>query len=366
VTAVLPDATGMTANERIILGQQLADARANEAARVASGGHAPSPLPAGQYDRGRGDYDLTAVAQSSVDEALGELARAFKNWTPETRAAARDRISLDDQYTLIHFARRCAVAALNANPVPRVEEGLLALAMIDETRIDWRDGVWAVGLLAHAMRTAGLDPNGPTQAAAALATPGMAAILLRALDDVGLSEWGYMQIRTARGGTGLIRSGGARYAPTLDMTGLALRLTESLREGRYLAEPEVAADVPTVWFPEAGRARASDGLQTARGAISLHGTLKDGGTPPRAQHLIQWVVEMPTAEAASALVEALGGHRHRGGRCVLGLSCGRLFSLIVAGSSVAGVESFETPDSLTSIATHTRALLFEALEASLP
>jgi len=145
--AIVVFVTRRNRGETIVLGQQVADARANEAARLASGSVGPSPMPKGEYDQEGGEYDLAAVTELPLDRELQGLLRAFKAWTPETRAEVRVRISMDEQYTLVHFAKRCTVLAPNGKSIARAEDGLLALAMIDETRIDPRDGTWAVGCL---------------------------------------------------------------------------------------------------------------------------------------------------------------------------------------------------------------------------
>ena len=61
----------------------------------------------------------------------------------------------------------------------------------------------------------------------------------------------------------------------------------------------------------------------------------------------------------TTLVEYVGVNTRLGSRFVIGVANGRLFSLLVAGSSMEGVESFETPESLASMANETRALLQE-------
>jgi hypothetical protein len=347
-----------------VIGQHVAVARANEAARLASGSMAPSPMPKGEYDQEGGDYGLAAVTERPLDRELQGLVRAFKDWTPEKRAEARGRISMDEQYTLLHFARRSSVLALKEESIARSEDGLLALAMIDETRIDPRDGAWAVGLLAHAIEATGADRERLVNEVAALATPGMAKILMGARERSRLSGWGYTQIQTKNGDVGLMRSGFSHYEPTIDMTGLALRLAASLQRGRYTADPEIAAKVPSVWFEKAHRSSAEQLLKKSRGSISVNGTLRRAYTEkPFTQQFVQWVVEMPSAEEARTLVEYVGANTRLGSRFVTGVASGRSFSLLVAGSAWEGVDPFETPESLASIANDTRALLQEALKS---
>ena len=347
--------------QTVVLGQQVAVARANEAARLASGTAGPSPMPTGEYDEERGDYDLLAVSERPLDKELQGLVRAFKGWTPEKRAEARSGISMHEQYTLIHFAKRCSVLALKEKLTARSEDGLLALAMIDERRIDPRDAAWAVGFLAHSIDGTGADRPRLVAEAAALATPGMAKILFGAGEVSRLSEWGYTQIQTENGDVGLIRSGSRQYRPTIDMAGLALRLAASLRRGRYIADPELATEVPAIWFQKSHRSSAEQLLKNALAVISVDGTLRHEYTDkPLAQQFIQWVVEMPSADEARTLVEYVGRDARLGGRFMIGVASGRLFSLLVAGSAMDGVDPFETPESLASIANQTRVTLQEA------
>jgi hypothetical protein len=98
-------------------------------------GSHPSSMPKGEYVQEGGDYDLAAVNERPLDKELQGLVRAFEGWTPAKRAEARSGVSMDEQYTLIHFAKRCSVLALKEKSTARSEDGLLALAMIDETRI---------------------------------------------------------------------------------------------------------------------------------------------------------------------------------------------------------------------------------------
>jgi post-segregation antitoxin (ccd killing protein) len=189
----------------------------------------------------------------------------------------------------------------------------------------------------------------------------MAKILTRAREGSNLSEWGYTQIQTAQGGVGLVRSGFGDYEPTLDMTGLALRLAAALQRGRYIAEPEIRAEVPANWFQKERRSDAEQLLTKARAAISVTGTLRRGVTAePSAQQFTQWVVEMPGAAEANSLVQYVGGNARLGSRFVVGVASGRLFSLLVAGSFVDGVEPFESAESLAAIANETQSLLGEA------
>jgi hypothetical protein len=160
-----------------------------------------------KYDPEAGDYDFASVVERPLDREVHARVRTFKTWPPDKRAECRLGISPDEPYTLIHFARRSAILALQEQSVGRCEDGLLALAMIDETRIDKRDGASAVGLLAHALGATATDGNRLVNGVAALATPAMAKLLMRATVRLPLSELCYAEVETGQGRVGLVRSG---------------------------------------------------------------------------------------------------------------------------------------------------------------
>src|SRR5687767_5268917 len=133
----------------MILGSELAAAHAAERTRVASGVAGPSPLGGVGYDLERDEFNLTTIVQSAVDREVEGLVKSFRNSGVNEREALRQRLTLDDNYTLIQFAKRMAVRALNQSSPEPCELGLVALAMIDEARIDQRNASWAAGLLNH-------------------------------------------------------------------------------------------------------------------------------------------------------------------------------------------------------------------------
>ena len=343
----------------VVLGQQYADAQAREATRVAAGVAGPSPMPAGEYDHERGDYSLLSVSVLPLDRELHALVDGYRQAAAGTHAELRSRIDMDGLYTLIEFAKRCAALALREPAASWCEDGLTALAMIDETRVDPRDPAWAAGLLGHAIGANGADRTAIVDRAAELATPGMAGILARVREPGALADWGYAEIQTPDG-PGLIPFGFGRYRPTLDLTGLALRVCEHLSRGRYTATPEIASDLPAIWFG-GGQRQAEPLLKRARAGAAVRGSLRKGVVDePSWQMLMAWIVEMPTPDDAAALLGCVRSDRRRDERFTFGLASGRLFALFVAGSGAVGVASFESPQTLRALAESVRSLLDEA------
>lgn len=331
-----------------ILGQQLADAQDAEAKRLASGDHGESPMPKGEYQRDRGDYSFLSVTALPVDFELRTLVKDFAKLDGESRRRTRACISMKEQYTLIHFAKRSAVLALNEKSSKRCEDGFLALAMIDEERIDFRDAAWAAGLLKYVMRSLGQDFYSSIGQASSISTTGMSRILESESGTTKLSDWGYAEVNDGNR-IGLINTENSRFDPALPLTEIAIGVAKQLSDEQYCAEPTISTKLPSIWFPKATRLSAETVLKHALGTILIRGELRVGiCDAPDQQMLILWIAEMPNRRESNDLRSFVGDNVEISGRSVVAFSVGRLFGLCVAGSYVEGTSSFESFESLSA------------------
>jgi hypothetical protein len=335
----------------VVLGAELAAAHKAEEERIAAGVPGPSILPPDGYDSESGDSSLVSVRPLPLDLELRSIAKQFQEWDSARRQAATHRLSFDDQHTLIIFAERAAVLALNTDPVEWCRAGAIALSMIDEARVDPRDLWVAEGLLNHAVGR--------------LSEPVEREAFEKAIDPKiretftgksNLSDWGYAEISTAEG-VGLIRHGGGRYTPTIDVTTVALQLAEALRARRYVSHVEIAEKVPDVWFASSRREDARSRLSRALAAAVIHGDLRKEYSVDGMQMFLEWVVEMPTEGDCDQLVADVGTGTELDGIYVMGLAVGRLFALLVAGSWQQGVEPYESPSTLAEFAEEARVIM---------
>lgn len=339
----------------VVLGAELAAARKAEEERIAAGVAGPSILPSDGYDLESGDSSLVSVHPLPIDLGLRSIAKQFQGWDSDRRQAATHRLSFDDQYTLISFAERAAVLALNTDPVEWCRAGAIALSMIDEARVDPRDLWVAGGLLNHAVSR--LSEPVEREAFEKAIDPNIRGIFT---GKSKLSDWGYAEYRTADG-VGLIRHGGGCYKPTIDVTNLALQLAEALRATRYVSYVEIAAKVPDVWFASGRREDASSRLRSALAAAVIHGHLRKEYSADSMQMFIEWVVEMPAERDCEQLVADVGTGTELDGRYIIGLAVGRLFALLVAGSWQQGVEPYESPSTMADLAEEARVIMARAV-----
>jgi len=344
----------------VVIGQEMAEAAANERARLEAGPVAPSPLPAERYDVERGDYSFLSVKPLALDLQLQTMTRRFAHAGPQERHDLTASISMDDQYTLLHFASRCAVLALRESASSWCEDGLFALAMIDETRIDWRDAVKPAGLLSYAMAATGTTRNELVDRAKALARTGMKDAIESARTPRTLADCLYVRVDTEDGGFGLVEKGLKHYEPTLGMTRLALQLANWLEKGgRYIATPRVAEELPSVWFAKEHRPAAEQVLARARAGITIGGKVHKA--PPFAHLFIAWVLELPSERDAALLSRYVGSGTQHDARFVAGTARGPLFAILVAGSLQQGVAPLESRESLVRLLDDAAPLLEEAV-----
>jgi hypothetical protein len=323
----------------------------------------PLLMPAECYDVDRGDYSFLSVMPNPLDLKLQQLTRRFAAEDPEGRLEMTAAISPDQQNTLLHFAKRSAVLAVRENKSSWCEVGLVAMAMVDETQIDWRDAWSPAGLLSYAMAAVGADREALVDHALSLSRSGMRKPIESVKRPSPLSGSLYAEVQEEDGGWGLFGKGSEPYAPTLDLTRLALRIAAEWREGRYTAEPEVAEKLPAVWSAEEHRQEVERVAKRARAGIKVRGTLRKGqGAPPISQLLLVWVIELPDERDANLLISYWGNSRPD--TFTVGMARGPLFSLLVAGSCYEGVGAFETEESVAVLSQGIGRLLEETLKTS--
>lgn len=345
----------------VVLGTELASARAVEERRIARGA-GPSPL-AGVAYRTHAEIDLIRVEPSAADAGIAALCHRFRTMTLPDRIALRDSISMDDLYTLLTFAQRMAVFGLRERRPERVRDGLSAVALIDVARVDYRDALMTLSILNHASTRLG---TGATlfKEAAALADPALAAVIQRsARQSADLkADAGFAEVET-KYGIGLIRWGLEPYEPSRDLAGLGVEMSELIEADRYRQTSiEIATTLPDVWFEAPNDFRLKDVLSRVRAGATVAAVLAVPHEDDN-QDLWAFIVEVPENRDAETLRLIAEKTRERGSP-VAGIARDRLFCLLVGRSSKRGVPSIETPASLARFAPKIEALLARHTEGN--
>lgn len=335
--------------EPVVIGQEMADAYEAERKRIEAGGPGRSPIPEATYDLWRGELRLTDPRRLPLDSQIAPVCRSFAQLDAGSRSVMRRSISMDEFYTLLTFSRRAAVFAMREGGSDLID-GLTALAMIEAERVDYRDILVALSLLHHAGVRAGKDPEGLFRDAAALAEPAVSNLIdgfaaRRPADRDLRDAWGFDEVET-EGGVGLIGWGFRRYQPTQDLKRIALELAALLDADRYQPDdPEVATELPTVWFRGVSEPSLDETLRAIRAGATVRGRLRpEVDSSYTSQQLNIFLAELPDHRLAGKLLEV--SRQPSEGFWRLGVAEGRLFSLTVARSFVQGVQAYETRGSL--------------------
>lgn len=334
----------------VVIGVQMAKAvDADRAWRAARGHDQPSPIGS-SYDVAAGEGDLLRFVDSDVDLMIDELVATYRSSTPTEREAMVGSIGLDDGYALLLYARRCAVRAMRAQNAAIAVDGLTAVSMIPVERVDSRDIPQPVGLLFFALGELDEDAVGICRqvgrAGASEAAQYVAAFPDRFGDGFKLSDWGSRAIDTPNG-VGFVDQSIDQWQPTVDLLGAGLAITDLLEADKYRASLEVASSLPGVWIgsgpPSATRAERQPLVDSARAALAIHGYLRPDTTGrPQDQMFVVFMSEMRSSEDAARIAAWATEARRPASHVGFGFSVGVVAAVVVARSTVVGVDHFET------------------------
>ncbi|MFI6540884.1 hypothetical protein ACIBHY_51100 [Nonomuraea sp. NPDC050547] len=227
------------------------------------------------------------------------------------------RLSLDDFYVLITFARRCTLAAARTADPSHVRYAYAALATLDLKRVDWRDGTWAANLVTWAAQRLGLDAPALAATAAEHASPETGEVLVRSTTQhVDISaDWGYLPWQTP-GGLVLLSTEHEPYSPDADLAAVGIAMAVELENAGYLVgEVTVGSDLPAVWVDDREKlTKKLAGCAYLRGEQS---GVDDG--------VLVFFAEARGPSRARAIVAAAGAYEH-----ALAFAEGKIATILIA------------------------------------
>jgi hypothetical protein len=315
-----------TRTPAVVIGWQLAEARECDR-RIRERATRPSPMPAGEYSRS--EQSLIDPREVPYDAALHELVQRYIAADETARTAMLDAMSTDDFYDLWTLARREAVFAMRGRSPERLVSAMNAIAIVDSTRIDYRDVLVALPLLDYVARKTGADPDPMLLAASVIAVPEMRSMIENFVKapakNKSLESAGMVDVQT-----GFVSLMIDRYHPTHDLIGAGIAVHRLLDQDHYAGSSVTAADnPPAVWFDGAERE-----LRRIRGGVAVHGD-RDGQLD---QNLMIFIAEAEDAEAAETLRQA--ALRKDNGRPKICFTRGSIVCLMIGSEPL---ERFEAP-----------------------
>jgi len=332
--------------ETVVIGAQVADAMAAQRRHSARSGGRSSSLANLRYSTK--ESCLWRWTDSPVDDdILAEVAH-FAQLDQAERRTVRDSLTMDDFYTLLTFARRCALASLRCGDAGRIETALIALAMIELERIDWRDLSIASALVRYGGQSLGLPVASLVNRAVQMAEPQTARALAgdrTARVDLAQS-CGYRVVRTPEGVV-LFETGYEHFAPKADLARIAFEIASELEaDGYEISSVEVARDIPLTWLSADEGTPISRMVQCFSGCVSIRGVPRADPAPESSgQSILVFVAEAASEENARA-VAAAADTSSGPLQTQMGLASGRLCAVIIQWSWMADTPPLEDLRSL--------------------
>jgi hypothetical protein len=257
---------------------------------------------------------------------------------------------MDGFYTLMTFASRSAVIAMRERKVEIARDGLTAIVMIDQERVDFRDIPTNLYLLYHAATRIGADADGMFRQIGKLSETEVGEQIVRFVEQPperrSLRSGLFVEVQTENG-VGFIGRDIERYNPTLDLESLVLAVARLVAADKYQPESvSVETELPPIWLSRGKNANLERVLARVRGGASIHARLRPNEHPKHAeQGFFVFIVETSQPDDAQTVLR-LSQAKDVQGYCMIGAAADRLFALIVARSIMEGVEAYETPKTL--------------------
>jgi hypothetical protein len=350
----------------LVLGQQLADARKAEHARVSSGPSSPSPMPKDTYPTDEGVLALLNPKPLPLDIELKDLCRRAAALDADTHGRMRHAISMDEFYTLLAFSRRMALFSIREKSPEGLKEAVEAVALIEIDRVDFRDVSVALGVLAYACARIGQSPRPFFEDASKRADPQVAEMLREQARQSSagrkLSDLSFLEEVSTKYGPSFVSFGFDTYSPTVDLVSIAVEIAELLEADKYGAIGiQIATTLPPVWLRSAGEAAVQSALHRASAGGSVRGLLRSEFRPKEEGHSILVFLVECADEARASKLEGFARDAKHSSHAVTGCAEGRLFCVVVGHSMMHGVSPIETASSLSRFASGIASAMRRAL-----
>jgi hypothetical protein len=229
-----------------------------------------------------------------LDEAIASFLDATTTADAESWRALRDRLSVDDHYSLMTFADRRSALALRSGQSTIAMSAVEALALLDADRVDYRD--LDVDFPVYALRATNGDERHAMDFALTRAHPKMRSLFERRKGhQLSLADCGWFSFQS-RHGLGFIRTWKpVPRDPSLLRAAVAIADRLDARGG-YEATDLHLGSLSWVWFRRrpADGARLSDEIPTL-GCVTISADDWSGSSKPSLLVILADVVDAATA-----------------------------------------------------------------------
>lgn len=337
---------GASSTGTVVLGTQMAQARAAQQRHEEERGIQPSPLADFSYSSP--EIRLWRWRDSPVDHGIEmEIAR-FAELGEAERNAVRVSLTMNDFYTLLSFAKRSALAALRTGDSSKIEPAFTAMAMIALERIDWRDLPMTSSLVCYAGQRLTAPVPKLVSRAAELAEPQTAEALLHdRTRQIDLApECGYREVSTPEGAA-IFHTSYKHFSPKADLVGIAFGCATALEDNGYnIDRVELATDLPLTWLDSKDGSAIAKMVRKFSGCVSIDGAPRSDPEPMSSgQSLLVFLAEAASEKDAREVATAAQNSTYPR-RTQIGLASGQLCAVIIQRSWMADTPPLEDVRSL--------------------
>lgn len=338
-------------HKEVVIGEPIARAMMNEEQRIVENKVIISPMPQINYSNWPDEKHLLNPTINSLDTALFDLCKTYEQCNIEQRLEFRRSISMDEIYTLLTFSKRVAVFGIRSQDKSLVKSGLVAIAMIECDRCDYRDILWALSLLYHSALRVSDSPEQIFFEAAELSEGKVSELitgfLKRDKKEKDLrSSWGYEEVQIDSG-IGFINWGFKHYNPSKNITKLAIEISDYIRSDIYeLGEVTAGTEIPAIWLLSNEDTEVSKVLNSAKGFVSISSRQRKSEFERQDSQLILiFVGQMQTESDAKFLLkrtQEISSESY----CKIGIAIRDLFCILITRSYIVGVKPNETNETI--------------------
>jgi hypothetical protein len=294
--------------------------------------------------------DLVRFSDEASDQIIADFVDNALHG-PGPRATVRARLTEDENYLLLLFARRRAVEAMRRDSLPLALEAVAALTLVEEPKIDFRD--LSVDFPLFAVRELGGDLDAVISEAVDLSEPGTArsfAAKRERARSLSLRDCALVRVSTSHG-IGFMEDWEGAVSPPVALAELAVQLADSIEdEGTYTDARMHVSALPSVWF-----GGQDELVERISGCVSI-GVRHIATEEPFSHGLLVFLADVADEKTVVELSRRLQDHSTVE-RPQVAAAHGRLLVTIIGGSTTFGESSLESAESLRRFCSVAEPLL---------
>ncbi|QEC69500.1 hypothetical protein FRZ67_20155 [Panacibacter ginsenosidivorans] len=348
----------------VVLGKELAEATQREKQRIEKGNYSPSPLPDFDYSKWPDEQSLINPIRNELDNILVALTGEFELADESRKEELRTSINQDNIYTLLEFIRRTILFGVRSQDATDIQNGVIAIAMIEAERCDYRDVLVALSFLFFGIHQLNLNETMLFDKAKQLAQGKTKQLIeqfqQRPTGSKTTEAFGYTAIQTSHG-ISFIRTNTARYNPEKNLINILFDFEDVLAKDKYWKkEITLEGNISPYWVSAEGDKQMEGLLFNSTGCVSLKANLKTEYHPKAdLQRLYIYLAEYNDVESLKALMYKANA-RTSEGIVRLCFIEGKILCLVIQRAIMVGVKEFETSESLCRFENLLRELIKQA------